>query len=195
MFFQGTIQRQHHLRMTRHFECCCSRCLDPTELGTHMSSIKCKQCPNGYANYNHHKWSCEECNNTIDPLQVQKLLTTVSEEMSQANGDIMAFEKLLQKFSGEFHPNHFLMIDLKQNIATILRGILMNPMCKPGKEVLERRLDLCEEILPVVKSVIPGYSKLYAIALYEYLLSFLELSDLDFRCREITKDIYYVSKF
>ncbi|KAM7345963.1 SET and MYND domain containing, arthropod-specific, member 7 [Cochliomyia hominivorax] len=187
----GTIQRQHHLRMTRHYECICCRCLDPTELGTHMSSIKCKQCNEGYAIFSHSKWICQQCESTLDPIQIQKLLTQVSEEMFKANGDIVAYEELLNKYSGDFHPNHFLMIDLKQNIATILRRILMNPMCKPSKEVLERRLDLCEEILPVVKHVIPGYSKLYAIALYEYLLSFMELTELDFRCKEITKDIYF----
>lgn len=181
--------------MTRHFECCCSRCLDPTEMGTHMSTIKCKQCCDGFVTCNASKWICEQCNASIDPMQIQKLLAEVSEEMGKANGDIMAYEELLQKYANDFHPNHFLMIDLKQNIATILRGILMNPMYKPGKEVLERRLDLCEEILPVVKCVIPGYSKLYAIALYEYLLSFLELSELDFRCKEISKDIYYVCNF
>ena len=129
----------------------------------------------------------------MDPVQVQKLLTEVSEAIGQANGDIIGYEELLQKYAGDFHPNHFLMIDLKQNIATILRTILMNPMCQPGKEVLERRLDLCAEILPVVKAVIPGYSKLYAIALYEYLLTFMELTELDFRCKDINKDIYCVS--
>lgn len=129
----------------------------------------------------------------MDPIHVQKLLTDVSEEITNANGNIMTYEELLNKYSSEFHPNHFLMIDLKQNIATILRAILMNPMYEPGKEVLERRLELCEEILPVVKTVIPGYSKLYAIALYEYLLSFLELSELNFRCKEINKEIYHVS--
>lgn len=180
--------------MTRHLECQCSRCLDPTELGTHMSSIKCKHCPEGFAIFTNSKWLCEQCSQTMDPIQIQKLLTEVSEEMVKANGDIMGYEELLHKYAGDFHPNHFLMIDLKQNIATILRSILMNPMCKPSKEVLQRRLDLCEEILPVVKRVIPGYSKLYAIALYEYLLSFLELTELDFRCKEIPKDIYCVSK-
>lgn len=179
--------------MTRHFECNCSRCLDPTELGTHMSSVKCKQCSDGYAIHNGSNWLCEQCKGALDPVQIQKLLAEISEAMGKANGDIIGYEELLQKHAGDLHPNHFLMIDLKQNIATILRTILMNPMCQPGKEVLERRLDLCAEILPVVKAVIPGYSKLYAIALYEYLLTFMELTELDFRCKAIAKDIYCVS--
>ncbi|XP_013099943.2 SET domain-containing protein SmydA-8 [Stomoxys calcitrans] len=186
----GTIQRQHHLRMTRHIECHCFRCLDPTELNTHMSSVKCKECPEGFAICSHGKWMCMDCNAVLDAASVQKLLIQASEDVGNANGDVMAYEQLLHKYAGDFHPNHFLMIDLKQNIATILRAVLINSMRDPNKDVLRRRVDLCEEILPVVKAVIPGYSKLYAIALYEYLLSFLELAELDFRSKEIPKDLY-----
>lgn len=192
-FFKGTIQRQHHLRITRQLECQCSRCLDPTELNTHMSSIKCKQCPEGFAICSNGKWECMDCKAVMDSAGVQKLLVQASEDIGNTEGDVMSYEELLNKYGGEFHPNHFLMIDLKQNIATILRAVLINSMREPSKEVLMRRLELCEEILPVVKTVIPGYSKLYAIALYEYLLSFLELSEMDFRSKVITKELYCVS--
>lgn len=179
--------------MTRHMECQCFRCLDPTELNTHMSTVKCKQCPDGFSVCTQGKWLCMQCNAITDAATVQKILIQASEDIANASGDVMAYEELLNRYAPEFHPNHFLMIDIKQNIATILRAILINSMRDPNKEVLRRRLDLCEEILPVVKVLIPGYSKLYAIALYEYLLSFLELADLDFRSKEIPKDLYVVS--
>ncbi|XP_005188643.1 SET domain-containing protein SmydA-8 isoform X1 [Musca domestica] len=186
----GTVQRQHHLRLTRHIECQCFRCRDPTELDTHMSSLKCKQCPDGYAICSHGKWQCLDCQAITDPVFAQKLLVQASEDIGNANGDVMTYEELLRKYSSDFHPNHFLLIDIKQNIATVLRAVLINSMREPNKDILRRRLELCEEILPVVRAVIPGYSKLYAIALYEYLLSFLELAELDFRSKEIPKDMY-----
>lgn len=43
----GTMVRQAALKSTKYFTCQCKRCLDPTELGTHFSSLKCQKCDNG----------------------------------------------------------------------------------------------------------------------------------------------------
>lgn len=40
----GTFTRQEHLRAGKFFTCHCDRCLDPTELGTDFSSIRCRKC-------------------------------------------------------------------------------------------------------------------------------------------------------
>lgn len=179
--------------MTRNLSCSCARCLDPTEMGTYMSSLKCKQCDDGYCSCYDGKWECEKCHAEISAETVQKLLLEVAEEISATDGDVLKFEEILHKYSVEFHPNHFMMIDLKQSIATILRTILMNPMFEPSREILERRVQLCKEIVPVVRAVIPGYSKLYAIALYEYLMALLELAESDFKSNAIDKSVYEVS--
>ena len=39
--------RRENLLETKYFACACPRCSDPTELGTHMSSLKCNKCDNG----------------------------------------------------------------------------------------------------------------------------------------------------
>lgn len=43
----GTVERQRHLQSGKYFTCHCERCLDPTELGTHFSTLKCLECDNG----------------------------------------------------------------------------------------------------------------------------------------------------
>ena len=43
----GTAERQKHLRAGKYFTCHCERCLDPTELGTNFSTLKCLLCENG----------------------------------------------------------------------------------------------------------------------------------------------------
>lgn len=43
----GTRVRQDHLKKGKFFSCKCERCSDPTELGTHFSSLLCKKCDNG----------------------------------------------------------------------------------------------------------------------------------------------------
>lgn len=42
-----TMLRREHLLEGKNFACACPRCSDPTELGTHMSSLKCNKCDNG----------------------------------------------------------------------------------------------------------------------------------------------------
>lgn len=42
-----TLLRREQLLEGKHFSCACTRCSDPTELGTHLSSLKCSKCDNG----------------------------------------------------------------------------------------------------------------------------------------------------
>lgn len=42
-----TIIRRDYLKESKYFDCKCKRCSDPTELGSHMSTLKCMKCDNG----------------------------------------------------------------------------------------------------------------------------------------------------
>lgn len=139
-------------------------------------------------------WTCSHCHTVLSEQSVNAKLSFIGKQpLNEGNDDIQRYETLLKKSQKLFHPNHFMILEIKQNLASILRFMLKNSMYEPSKEVLKRKLQLCEDLLPVVRAVIPGYSKLYALALYEYLLSFIELTELD-RCTEaITKEIYSVS--
>ena len=44
---------------SKHFECLCTRCKDPTELGSHGSSIRCGECQKGFLIPS--KWECNKC--------------------------------------------------------------------------------------------------------------------------------------
>ena len=39
--FQGRVKRRKKLREKWFFDCFCRRCKDPTELGSHVSTLKC----------------------------------------------------------------------------------------------------------------------------------------------------------
>ncbi|KAE8741891.1 hypothetical protein FOCC_FOCC012543, partial [Frankliniella occidentalis] len=41
---QGTLKRREHLKESKFFDCCCSRCSDPTELGSMCSALVCPRC-------------------------------------------------------------------------------------------------------------------------------------------------------
>ncbi|KAG8314263.1 hypothetical protein J6590_096707 [Homalodisca vitripennis] len=45
--WHGTRSRREHLKQCKFFDCECKRCQDPTELGTHVSSLRC-ECGSGH---------------------------------------------------------------------------------------------------------------------------------------------------
>lgn len=55
--------------MGKYFVCKCSRCEDPTELGTHLSSVNCTGCDDGLCSYYAKEWVfCRFCCITFSRL-------------------------------------------------------------------------------------------------------------------------------
>ncbi|XP_055840243.1 SET domain-containing protein SmydA-8 [Episyrphus balteatus] len=184
----STEERRYSLMIGKYFFCNCARCVDPTELGSHMSSLVCNACPDkGFILHKEKNWSCQKCGFTMTAENVDGILSRSKEEILLAKDDIRKYENLIEKFYKVFHPNHYLIIDLKQNVAALLRTFLMNPICRPGKLVLERKTTLCEDILTVLRIIQPGISRLKAIALYEMFTSYAELNRLRFHENEINE--------
>ena len=42
---RGSVTRRSTIRELWHFTCCCQRCGDPTELGSHTSTVLCRWVP------------------------------------------------------------------------------------------------------------------------------------------------------
>ncbi|SPP74790.1 SET domain-containing protein SmydA-8 isoform X1 [Drosophila guanche] len=177
----GTEERRHILKTGKCFDCSCARCQDPTELGTHMSSFICNACAcsGGYVVRQPETgtWQCLlNPEHKLKPEFVCNMLERAKEEIFHARGDIYRLELLLVKMSRLLHGNHYLMLDLKQNIASILRQILQNMAHCPNRKVYERKIRVCQELLLVLKVVAPGISRLKAIALYELANTQAELA-------------------
>ena len=71
-----TRMRRKHLLETKHFECCCQRCKDPTELGSFMGSPLCQECKSALLPDDslilETDWHCSNssCNYTFTKYQV-----------------------------------------------------------------------------------------------------------------------------
>lgn len=64
--YQGNKARQEHLLEGKYFRCQCTRCTDPTELGTEISSLVCHKCRKGFLRHveiekGFKMWQCGEC--------------------------------------------------------------------------------------------------------------------------------------
>ncbi|XP_034190876.2 SET domain-containing protein SmydA-8 [Osmia lignaria lignaria] len=191
----GTVGRRDHLRGGKYFECECSLCSDPYEMGSHMSSILCPRCRKGYmgiqnplTRYPYEKgtaWQCDKCRRCIGGRLVRATINisrTLIDDMDDY--DIKGMEALTKKLLGSLHPNHFLMLSLKQKLLAAYRKEVATP--NPQKKIMQRMLDACREMYNVLEIVEPGISRLKGIMLYEMHLPLVLLANRAYSAREIS---------
>lgn len=102
-------------------------------------------------------------------------------------------EFFLEKFSQMLHPNHYLLLDIKQKLSAVIRY-----MCEKheptttgmpattstsdyfsNREVLmKRQVELCKEFVSLINILEPGISRMRGIALYEQMKPFTQLAKL-----------------
>lgn len=161
-------------------------------MGSHLSSFICAPCAGsnkeGFVVKKSNKtWQCFNCNHTLRTEQVENIIDRAKEEVFHAQGDLKRFEILLAKLGTILHRNHYIMIDIKQNIANMLRTIIMSSIQRPGRRVYERKVRLCQELVMVLHTIQPGISRLKAIALYELANASAELYRLRFGEKELSE--------
>lgn len=161
----------------------CDRCNDPTEFGTHLGSIKCTSCDSGYLLPP--KWQCNSCIFSSDDKTVIEILKTSRLLIESAEMDVRKLEMINIKLSKILGPTHSMVIEVKQNIASILRDICVQSPTQPARGVLKRKLELCQEILPVLQKLQPGINRLTGIAMYETYVPLVQLAQRDYESREI----------
>ncbi|XP_068145451.1 SET domain-containing protein SmydA-8 [Drosophila tropicalis] len=168
----GTQLRQHHLKMTKHFVCRCSRCLDPTEFGTYVSAFACLGDVNKTCEGRHlpvdpldeeAQWKCDTCPMVLNAGYVTELQTHMTAQVDKLmSGKPTAneVELLLARLSQMLHPNHFHMFNLKHTLIQLYgheEGLQMNQL---GDGHLERKLRLCEDLYNVCRRLDPHSIKL-----------------------------------
>ncbi|XP_061391829.1 SET domain-containing protein SmydA-8-like [Musca vetustissima] len=189
----GTDDRRNFLREGKYFHCVCARCEDPTELGSHMSTLICNKCATNkqegfIMKIDAKTWKCSNCHHCLKNEQVETILEKVKEEVFHAQDDIRHLEYLLTKLPTLLHKNHYIIVDVKQNIASMLRSIIRNSLQRPGRQLYERKIRLCQELVVLLHIIQPGISRLKAIALYEMAIASAELYRLKFGEDEINAE-------
>ncbi|KAK2727648.1 SET domain-containing protein SmydA-8-like [Artemia franciscana] len=168
----GTINRQTHLQNTKYFRCKCTRCRDPTELGTCMSSVRCQKC-SGFVQPQDPldeecSWKCDRCGMQIEPIVVNELVEKIGEELVKiGKGGTKDLEAFIEKNKKLLHPHHFYMCDAKLALAQTYGHECEKGLFALQEDQLQRKENLCLELLRVVDAVAQGKSRLRGILLYE----------------------------
>lgn len=118
---------------------------------------------------------------------VNRVMCDAREDVSCCALDIRNLEKVIGKHSKTLNPHHSLVLEAKQSLAGELRSLCMSyDTQNVPRQALKRRLELCEEMLTILRVLDPGISRLTGIALYEYQAALVELSRRNHDTGEIT---------
>ncbi|XP_014610022.1 PREDICTED: protein msta, isoform B [Polistes canadensis] len=175
-----TMLRREHLLEGKHFACACPRCSDPTELGTHMSTLKCNKCDNGIvlpldSLDENSVWKCTHCEFSTPGKAVKKVFQIISadveavENISGADGAdaIQERETVIKKYHSVLHPRHAFLTMLRHSLTQMYGRVDEYLLDDLPIVVLEHKVDMCKLLLQVLNVIEPGYSRIRGMTLYE----------------------------
>ncbi|XP_055838401.1 SET domain-containing protein SmydA-8 [Episyrphus balteatus] len=174
----GTAARQEHIRNGKFFTCRCERCTDPTELGTYFSSFKCITCELGFLSTidpfdSTADWRCNHCKFTTPAEGIHTSVSTMQAEVADVQAMDMSPERLqecealLRKYRLILHPAHFIQTSLRQSLIEMYGRVHGYEMVELPDILLERKEELCRQVLGVLNIFEPGLSRARAMLLYE----------------------------
>ncbi|XP_015595619.1 protein msta [Cephus cinctus] len=122
----STRARRDHLYATKYFLCDCKRCADPTELGSHLGTLKCS-CENGWVlpkdplNQDT-DWSCDKCLCVLSSAEVleitYKLEQEVEDALAIASKEVLG--NILTRLELLLHPGHQHCISIAHSLIQLL---------------------------------------------------------------------------
>lgn len=162
-------------------------------------------------------WKCLNCSNEMLNEQIQLILRDIRLQVQQIGPNIEHIEMFIAKYTQILHPNHYLLIEMKQKLAAVIRHMgattydsVSRPFVMDGgggggrsssnqrahsplENLLKRKIDLCKEFIPLLQILQPGISRLKAIALYEQFAPLVQLAKLHHQRKLITDAEYLVN--
>jgi len=160
-FIQGTHLRRQKLKKVWKFDCCCSRCQDPTELNSHLSSLRCAKCEENFLTPEDPlnpdcDWVCRVHKSRISSKNCLNLIQEIKDYLygSEKTNTIPELEKDLERFSELLHPNHYLLMLLKRKIISLYSTL---PLKEVQRKDFLRIEELCNESISVLGLVDPGF--------------------------------------
>ncbi|XP_059048734.1 SET domain-containing protein SmydA-8 [Achroia grisella] len=164
----GTQARRQHLKDTKYFACRCTRCSDPTELGTYLSAMKCLGDGNNECDGVHlpedplddeTEWACNKCPIKINSSQVNMVITQMGEEVENVQmvgGSVPILESLLCRLSTFLHPNHYHLYSIKHSLIQLYG----RQPSYTSVEILEKKIKMCKDLIIITRALDPGNARL-----------------------------------
>ena len=113
----GSVARRCHFPRIWYFDCECRRCCDPTELGSHLSSLRCDQCSHGlllpaHPRAHNSPWSCAQCQHTLSSHQTMTKTISMYRTLLACPLNVDIISKLINHLETLAHPQHYVIIQV-----------------------------------------------------------------------------------
>lgn len=162
-------ERQASLHNSYYFTCACSRCEDPTELGTYFSSPKCPECKGFYLEPSRKleeiMWVCQNCkieqNNSVMKEKVDEWLCKIETDDLFEGSSAKEVKAVLDYAERTFHPCHYIWMKVAQLTLWKMRDN------SPTIETLKLRRDIWIRLLELYSTFEPGLTRRRGMSLME----------------------------
>jgi len=202
--FQTTLQRRNFLYRGKYFLCQCIRCRDPTELGSYSSAICCTSCSSGTilpeSNTELIRWVCSTCAKEMSREEVTRMEDVVQnivkniQRLPIDHHLVERCEELFMTLPKKLHPNNVMLMQLRIHLIHVYGNVSGFKMNELPPRLLQRKAQLCFELLEVLRVLCPGYSRLRGIVLYEFHAPLVVMASKNFEnghssAEELTKEL------
>ena len=103
----------------------------------------------------------------MDALEVHDMVIKANKDADSIMNDMYKwtmedFEGFLTKYAKKLHPDHVLMVKVKSKMAGFYRKVPGYTMAElsQNKELIEKKLKLCQDAMKVLEKIEPGYGSL-----------------------------------
>ena len=184
-----TAIRQSMLLENKYFSCLCERCLDPTELGSYSSALRCPiaKCDGAVVPKNpvtgdgipvaESLWLCLKCEAQV--VHAKELLADIVRDMETLNkNNIKEVKDLLTKYSTLLYKNNGVMVELKQIVISGMGRLPGYQMHEMKEAQHKEKILLCHDVLSVLNKIEPGMTLGRGLMLFELHSSLVMVSSL-----------------
>ena len=156
-------------------DCSCPRCMDPTELGSHYSSLLSPKLCGGVVVslepvYNTADWACQQCGDIVSYNDVKSIIERSESEIDNPaplDGPVEHCERVLHSLSSTFHPGNFLLLQEKQKLAMMYGNMMPYTPDKMSSPARERKIKLCHDVISSLSKLKAGLSTWHIAMLTE----------------------------
>ena len=178
----GNNRRRQYLGQFWYFQCLCARCRDSTEFTTHMSSVRCLTCREGLLVKtdplsSSSPWRCQSCTSLVQTSLVEDQVDALEDQVNQLDmTDIDSMEKMIYHLLEEtlLHPQHYIVIELSHSLIFAYNK---KSLSRPE---MDRKVQLCQQVLAVLGTVDPGFTSWRGKLLNELSNTVLVISRTDY---------------
>ncbi|KAJ8953591.1 hypothetical protein NQ318_003014 [Aromia moschata] len=172
-----TLVRREFLKESKFFDCRCERCSDKTELGTHNSTLKCNKCDNGVIMStdpldDRCEWKCTHCEFKTHAVAVRKVFAAIQADIDSVEyiggpKGIEGRETIYKRYKSVLHPKNAYMSILRSSLVQLYGRADGYELDDLPDILLERKVELCMQLLEVLNVIEPGRSRIRGLTLYE----------------------------